>query len=132
MMSHEIVAALIIQSQKILLGQRSATREFYPNVWHVFGAHMEPGEGHEQTLIRELREELGIVTTHWTYLQTFSEQSVDLTVHLYLVTEWMGTPVNRQPDEHRAIDWFTLDEATQLSLADPIYPTLFARYLDSK
>ena len=131
-MSHEIVAALIIQSQKILLGQRSATREFYPNVWDVFGGHMEPGEGHEQTLMRELREELGIAPTQWTYLQTFSEPSIDLTVHLYLVTEWMGRPVNRQPDEHCAIDWFTLDEATQLSLADPIYPTLFARYLDSK
>jgi mutator protein MutT len=131
-MTHEVVAALIIQSQKILLGQRSATREFYPNVWDVFGGHMELDEGHEQTLVRELEEELGITPVQWTYLQTLIEPSVDLTVHLYLVTEWIGTPVNRQPDEHSTINWFTVAEATQLSLADPLYPTLFARYLSAE
>ena len=131
-MAHEVVAALIIRSQKILLGKRSATREFYPNVWDLFGGHREPGEGQEQTLARELMEELGVTPTKWTYLQTLSEPSVDLTVHLYLVTEWIGTPFNRQPHEHSAIGWFTLAEAAQLSLADPIYPTLFAQYLPSK
>ena len=42
-MPHEVVAALITGSQKgsqkILLGQRSAARVFYPNVWDLFGAH---------------------------------------------------------------------------------------------
>jgi hypothetical protein len=41
-MPHEVVAALIIQSQMILLGQRSATRPFYPAVWDVFGGHVQP------------------------------------------------------------------------------------------
>jgi hypothetical protein len=50
-------------------------------------------------------------------------------VHLYLVTEWDGTPENRQLDEHSAIGWFTLEEAVQLPLADASYPVLFARYL---
>jgi len=59
-MSHEVAAALIIQSQKILLGLRSASRTFYPNVWDVFGGHMESGERQEETLVRELEEELGI------------------------------------------------------------------------
>lgn len=62
-MAHEVVAGLIIQSQKILLGQRSPNREFYPNVWDVFGGHMEPGEQQPQTLARELKEELGITPT---------------------------------------------------------------------
>ena len=53
-MSHEVVAALIIQSQKILLGLRSAIREFYPDVWDLFDGHVEPGEGQEQTLVQEL------------------------------------------------------------------------------
>ena len=131
-MPHEVVAALIIRAQKILLGQRSAVREFYPNVWDVFGGHIEPDEGHEQTLVRELQEELGITPTQWTYLQTLREPSADLTVYLYLVTEWSGTPVNRQRDEHSAIGWFSLTEACELHLADPIYPTLFARYLASE
>jgi 8-oxo-dGTP diphosphatase len=130
-MSHEVVAALIIQSQRILLGQRSSTRKYYPNVWDVFGGHVEPGEGHEQTLVRELQEELGITPTAWTYLETLNEPSDQLTLHLYLVTAWTGTPVNRQPEEHSAIDWFSLAQATQILLAHRTYPKLFARYLDT-
>jgi len=143
-MSHEVVAALIIQSHKILLGQRSATRAFYPDVWDLFGGHMEPGEGQEQTLVRELKEELGITPTRWTFLETLTldlpeppnephyESTRQLTVHLYLVTAWKGTPFNRQPEEHSVIHWFSLVQATQLHFADSTYPTLFARYVASE
>src|ERR1044071_3888953 len=98
-MVHEVVAALIIQAQRILLGQRSATRAFYPGVWDAFGGHVELGEGQEQTLIRELQEELGITPTQWDYLETFSlsqpnHETERLTIHLYLVTDWIGTPTN--------------------------------------
>lgn len=138
-MLHEVVAALIVQSQRILLGQRAASREFYPGVWDVFGGHVEPGERHEQTLVRELQEELGITPTQWRYLETMTfpilshpEQAADkLIVHLYLVTAWDGTPENRQFEEHSAIGWFSLTEAEQLPLADASYPMLFARYLGS-
>ena len=139
-MHHEVVAGLIVQGQKILLGQRSAERKYIPNVWDVFGGHLEPGEEHHQTLVRELEEELGITPTKWKYLETLTlsysgtvnEPSEEWTTHLYLVTAWTGIPTNLQPDEHSAIGWFSLEQAKQLSLADPIYPTLFARYLASK
>ena len=129
MPQHEVVVALIIQADRILLGRRSGTRAFYPNVWDVFGGHMEAGEGREQTLVRELQEELGITPTAWTYVETLHEPSVELTAHLYLVTEWSGDIRNRQHEEHSAIRWFSLDQAIQLDLADPSYPMLFARYL---
>src|SRR5262245_43897814 len=131
-MSHEVVAALIIRSNRILLGLRSGSRIFYPDVWDVFGGHIEPGEQHHQTLVRELHEELGITATNWTYVETLYESSNQLTVHFYLVTAWTGTPINRQLEEHSAIDWFTLAQAKQLQLADSTYPTMFARYLDSR
>jgi len=134
-MSHEVVAALIVRSGQILLGQRSAGRTFYPNVWDMFGGHIEPGEQLEQTLVRELHEELGITPTEWKYLETVSVSrlysSDPMIVHLYLVTAWQGTPYNRQPEEHSVIGWFSPGHATQLDLADPIYPALFARYLES-
>lgn len=138
-MSHQVVAALIIRSQMILLGQRSATRAFYPGVWDVFGGHVEPGEQQHETLTRELQEELGITPIQWNYLETITapsgssanEPSDQVTLHLYLVTDWAGTATNRQLEEHSEIGWFSLEQATQLSLAHPSYPVLFARYLDS-
>jgi 8-oxo-dGTP diphosphatase len=135
-MSHEVAAALIIQSHKILLGLRSARRTFYPDVWDMFGGHVEPAEGHEETLVRELQEELGITPTRWKYLETLTlfqpESSDPWKVHLYLVNSWKGTPFNRQPEEHSVIHWFSLAETTQLLLADPGYAALFERYLDHK
>ena len=136
-MSHEVVAALILGSGRILLGLRAAERVFYPDVWDMFGGHVEPGEAHEQTLIRELEEELGITPTQWTFLETLTfdlaaaadEPPELLTVHLYLVTAWTGTPVNMQPEEHSTIGWFSVEEAGELPLADASYPVLFNRYL---
>jgi len=136
-MVHHIVAAVIVQSDRILLGQRSPGRAFYPNVWDVFGGHIEPGEQPDQTLVRELEEELGLKPTKWTELETIEESvperdgipAYDLIVRLYCVTAWSGTPVNMQPHEHSAIQWFSYAQAVQLDLAHPSYPRLFAQCL---
>lgn len=138
-MGQDMVAALIVEAQRILLGQRSPTRAFYPNVWDLFGGHMEPGEEQQETLVRELQEELGITPTKPLYLETLhitvpkrrDVPAATLQVHLYLVPTWSGTPVNRQLHEHTAIQWFSLAQATQLALADPTYPELFMKYLTS-
>ena len=137
-MTEQVVAALIIRSGLLLLGLRSATRRLYPGVWDVFGGHMEPGEQHGQTLVRELEEELGITPTHWTYLETLHlpipgepDHSVaELQLHLYRVTQWTGTPLNRQTHEHETIQWFSLAQALQVKLAHPTYPALFAYALE--
>jgi 8-oxo-dGTP pyrophosphatase MutT (NUDIX family) len=103
----------------------------------VFGGHIEPGEQPEQALIRELQEELDITSTHWIELETISEtiserdgmQSQDLVARFYLITNWVGTPINHQAEEHSVIQWFSYDEAIRLKLAHPAYPRLFAECL---
>jgi 8-oxo-dGTP diphosphatase len=135
MMLHQCVGALIVQHHTLLLGQRSPTRTFYPGVWDLFGGHIEPGEQPEQTLIRELWEELGIRPTQWRHVETLMgtvpERDEEVHYHVYLVLAWSGIPVNQQPEEHTRIAWFSLDRAIQLELADPAYPQLFARVLGS-
>lgn len=138
-MIHHLVAALIIQGDHILLGRRSSGRPFYPNVWDVFGGHIEPEEQPVETLVRELQEELGIMPKQWMELEIIRESvpeqdgmpSHDLVVHLYCVTDWTGIPVNHQPEEHSVIQWFSYTEAVKLELAHPAYPRIFARCLQS-
>ena len=129
----ECVAALIVQQQTILLGQRSAERAFYPGVWDVFGGHVEPHESYEGALQRELYEELGITPARWDYLTTLAEPDPDQhgpgQYHFYRVTAWRGTPTNLQPHEHAQIGWFTLDQAMHLELAHPAYTWLIARFV---
>jgi len=138
-MVHHLVAAIIVKGDLILLGQRAPTRVFYPNVWDVFGGHIERGEQPDQTLVRELQEELDITSTQWHELETIRESvperdnvpAHDLIVHLYCVTAWSGSPVNKQPHEHARIQWFSYAQAVQLDLAHPSYPRLFAQCLPS-
>lgn len=132
-----VAGGVIVYGRRVLLGRRAATRSFYPDVWDIFGGHLEPGEGPEQALVRELEEELGIVPTSWSPLPTQSVLVHDpagagqasLTLFLFCVTAWSGTPSNRQPHEHSAIGWFTLTQAAELELADPAYLPIFATCL---
>lgn len=125
------VAALLVQSQHILLGKRAPNRAFYPDVWDVVGGHVEPGESHEQALQRELAEELGIVPRAWTHVDTVAEPHPERyglgQYYFYVVTAWDGTPTNRQPHEHATIAWFSFEQAALLSLAHPSYGALFAQ-----
>jgi 8-oxo-dGTP diphosphatase len=138
-MVHHLVAALIVQGDRILLGRRSPGRAFYPNVWDVFGGHIEPDEQPEQALVRELWEELNITPVQWIEIGIIQDSvpehddmpSHDLIVHFYCVTAWEGTPINRQPEEHSLIQWCSYDESIKLELAHPAYPRLFAQGLQS-
>jgi hypothetical protein len=48
---------------------------------------------------------------------------------VWLLTEWLGEPSNAVQEEHDEIGWFTVDEAQELSLLNPDYPSLIARAL---
>lgn len=131
-MERILVGALVVQRNgglRILLGRRSADRAFYPDVWDMFGGHCESRETAEQALIRELQEELGITPTAWRPLGKFGVpvqgDATPMTLHVYEVTAWTGTPHNCQPEEHAEVAWFTIDDACQLRLAHHAYPVLF-------
>jgi 8-oxo-dGTP diphosphatase len=127
-----LVGALLVRDGTILLGRRAAERTFYPDVWDIFGGHVEADEEPEHTLVRELQEELGITPATWTLLQTVEigdDEHGAMVFRIYAVRAWTGTPANLQPHEHSEIGWFTLAEATQLPLAHSAYPDLFTRVL---
>lgn len=135
-MEIDIVGGLLCGQGRLLLGKRSARRRAYPGVWDAPGGHMEAGETAEQTLVRELREEIGVTPTEWRTLATLhapamgDEAAHTLRLHLFVVTKWRGEPHNLQPDEHDALAWFTLEDATRLTLAHVDYPILFREALE--
>lgn len=49
---------------EFLWQKRSQTKDTYPNCWdYSVGGHVDFGKSYRQTAIRELKEELGIITT---------------------------------------------------------------------
>lgn len=115
--------AVIYRAGRVLLGRRSVARAFYPGVWDLFGGHALPDETPAAALARELGEELGISPTQAQHALVVAEPNPDLNgpgeYHVFLVTDWTGEPGLRNA-EHQEMGWFTLAEARQLDLADPL------------
>lgn len=135
-MEIDIAAGLLCYQDRLLLGKRSARRAAYPGVWDLPGGHVEAGETAEQALVRELREELGVMPIAWREWAVLRAPAMGhetaslLRVHLFLVTQWHGEPRNLLPDEHDAVAWFTGDDAAKLTLAHAEYPMLFREALE--
>ena len=114
---------------EVLLVKRAPTREWWPGVWDVPGGHCAPGESMEQTLVREMEEELGISPTESKLEAQLREAAPEVEepyiLHLYVVTAWTGTVYNRQPEEHIELGWFNIDGACRLDLPHPEYSLLF-------
>ena len=124
------VGALYYDGQ-ILLGKRSPQRRMYPNYWDLIGGHCHPGEILEQTLQRELSEEVGIRATSFQLIDVLTEPCSDTygvhEYHVFAISKWIGTATNRQAEEHSEIGWFSFRDAERLELAHPRYPVLIAR-----
>ena len=126
----ETVGGVLFEDGKILLGLRSVDRDYYPNTWDVFGGHVEEGETLEETLVRELEEELGVVPTRYETLGKFGEPDAekygDGLHHLFVIYDLDGEPENLG-GEHETIEWFEVDEIGEIkNLAALEYVEIFA------
>jgi 8-oxo-dGTP diphosphatase len=125
-------AGLLHKDGQVLLGLRAKSRISFPNVWDLLGGRQEDGESLEQTLVRELQEEVGIIPTLTEYMEKLDIPSHPdiLECHIFLVTEWDGTPSNLAPMEHDLIQWFSIEAACMLKLACQEYPDIFLKAVD--
>ena len=104
----EVVAALIWQGEKFMICQRPAHKA-RGLLWEFVGGKVEAGETPQEALIRECREEIGVLLSVGDVFMDVTHEYPDLTVHLTLfhatVTE--GEP---QMLEHNDIQWITPEE----------------------
>ena len=105
----EVVAAIIQKGNAILATQRG-----YGDLkdgWEFPGGKIEPGEAHDEALIREIKEELEadidvgkkLITVQYNGYEKF-----DLTMHCYLCT--LKVDSNITLVEHEAAKWLTKAE----------------------
>ena len=93
----QVVAAVIIQDDKILICQRAEGQPM-PFKWEFPGGKVEPEEERRAALRRELDEELGItakIGTRVTVIQHTYHNGNAVELHFYRVDEFEGELENR-------------------------------------
>jgi 8-oxo-dGTP diphosphatase len=118
-----VVAALIRAPGEVLLCYRSANRRAYPAVWDFPGGHVERDERPLDALGREILEEIGVVVQleALTVTPDLRVHEGDLDLSAWAVRAWEGEPVNCAPDEHDQVEWFEINHAARLTLAQSAY-----------
>jgi 8-oxo-dGTP diphosphatase len=88
--------ALVDTDGRVLLAQRPAGKPM-AGLWEFPGGKVETGERPEQTLIRELKEELGIVVNEACLapltFASYGYSDFHLLMPLYVCRRWEGTAV---------------------------------------
>lgn len=104
-------AGCLVRDGRVLLERRPDDARVTPGVWDIPGGHVEPGETPEQTLVRELREELGIEVEQFRLGMVHDEDMTHVPARyrhfVYLVDRWGGDVSSR---EGRLLRWLRLDD----------------------
>lgn len=100
----EVVAAIIIRDGKVFSTQRGYGD--WKEWWEFPGGKMEPGEGPEEALVREIREELDAEISVGRLLDTieWDYPSFHLIMHCYICSLFSDS---MHLNEHEASAWLT-------------------------
>ncbi len=97
--------ALVDADKRVLLAQRPEGKSM-AGLWEFPGGKTEDGENPEETVIRELYEELGITTWESCLaplsFASYPYEEFHLLMPLFICRKWDGTPVSK---EGQALKW---------------------------
>ena len=120
----EVLAAVIIKDQKILCVQRGTHKYPYlANKWEFPGGKMEEGESQEQTIRREIKEELSMEIQPIKHLLSHTHHYPDFSIELHT---WLCEPLSEelQLNEHQAFVWLDSQDLKELDWAEADVPVL--------
>ena len=113
----EVAAAVLQRNDGSFLLARRPAGKVYAGYWEFPGGKIEPGEGAEKALARELDEELGITARRvYPWLtRVFAYPHGTVRLNFFRVLDWSGEP---HPREQQEIRWQRLEA----SIAEPMLP----------
>ncbi len=91
-----VVVGILVRDGMILLCQRKPGQK-YELRWEFPGGKVEPGETHEEALVRELREEINAIPVRWRQFRSDRNVYSDggaFEVLYYIVDAFDGEPEN--------------------------------------
>lgn len=119
----DVVGAVIInEEQKILCALRSQQMSL-PGMWEFPGGKIEKGESPEESLVREIKEELSceIEVGRLISDSVYEYPTVMVRLITYFANIFDGEPM---PNEHEELRWVSLQELSSLHWAPADLPTI--------
>lgn len=121
-----VAAALIDRDGRVLLAQRPPNKSM-AGLWEFPGGKVEDGENPEDSLIRELNEELGIDT--WgsclapLSFASHSYEDFHLLMPLFACRKWIGTPMAM---EGQVLKWVSKNDLKNYAMPPADIPLIAA------
>ena len=121
-----VAAALIDRDGRVLLAQRPPNKSM-AGLWEFPGGKVEDGENPEDSLIRELNEELGIDT--WgsclapLSFASHSYEGFHLLMPLFACRKWIGTPMAM---EGQVLKWVSKSDLKNYAMPPADIPLIAA------
>ncbi len=119
--------ALIDGDGRVLVAQRPEGKAL-AGLWEFPGGKVEPGERPEETLIRELQEELGITVKEACLapltFASYPYETFHLLMPLWICRRWEGVI---QKKEHQALQWLRPGRLRDILMPpadEPLIPAL--------
>jgi len=112
------VCALVCREGRVLALKRSARKDAAPGIWEAISGRLEPGEEPLEAVIREIREESGLVVRvdprPWAAFST-DRAGVPMLI-VYYVADWIAGEF-RLSEEHSEGRWM---DAAEFAASTPI------------
>lgn len=108
-----LVSALLAQNGRALLTRRQN------GIWELPTEPLAEHETTEETLVRLLREQLGLEATDEEFLETYYERDTDggapLIRNVYRVTNWQGVPLSAPSGDYIEVRWVAPEDLSGLA-----------------
>jgi 8-oxo-dGTP diphosphatase len=109
------VAAILERDGRFLLGKRGLHKQSAPGYWCPVSGRVEPGESQADAVVREVREETGLVVRAIAKVAKCDTRDGSAVIHWWRVQPLDAAPAHLANDEHTELLWVSIEEMKRLS-----------------
>ncbi len=94
------------------------------NRWTIPVGHIDKGYTPDETIDKELKEEIGITVENKRRIVfkrikvQFNDKTIQIRFHLYMIKKYQGIPKNKEPWAHKQMKFFPITELKNMRRED--------------